>query len=142
MINKLKLLFLFILSFMFITTNVYAEELNEEQFSEEVEQQEDIIIENDNTTYKIVINDQAHLLTDEEIEKLKDEMTKLTKYGHIAFITIDNNYLSTDQYAREKYHSLFGIESGSLFLIDMSNRYIYIFSFNNIHFYFFFIIYP
>ena len=86
-----------------------------------------ITMENDNG-YKLVIEDDASLLSDEEINKLTDEMYSLTEYGNIAFKSISNNYTSTDSYARNYYHELFSNQSGTLFLIDMYRRNIYIFS--------------
>lgn len=78
--------------------------------------------------YSMVIEDDANLLTAEEIEKLKDKMQPLTKYGHIAFKSISNNSMSAPTYASQYYHNKFGTASGTLFLIDMYNRKIYIFS--------------
>ena len=84
--------------------------------------------ENENTHYFAVIEDDANLLTDSQINNLQDEIAKLTEYGNIIFKTINNNNTSTENYAREYYHKNFGTSSGTLFLIDMQNRYLYIFS--------------
>lgn len=84
--------------------------------------------ENSYTNYKVVVEDDANLLTNSEINKLKDEMTKLTEYGNIVFKSINYNNTSTENYARNYYHENFGASSGTLFLIDMHNRIIYIFS--------------
>ena len=81
--------------------------------------------------FKLIIEDEANLLTKEEIEKLHDKMTALTEYGHIAFRTIPiggNTYGTTKAYADAYYHEKFGTESGSVFIIDMDKRMIYIFS--------------
>lgn len=78
--------------------------------------------------YTIVIEDDADLLSAEEEIKLKDKMKSLTKYGHIAFKSISDSGISTEQYARNYYYGNFRNESGTLFLIDMYNRKIYIFS--------------
>ena len=132
MIKKITKFLLVIFSFFFLVNNVYAEEyIDEYGIENEEEQVESILIENENTSYQLLIRDEANLLTSDEIEKLRDDMTPLTEYGHIAFITINENYTSTADYARSKYHELFGTDSGSLFLIDMDNRYIYIFSDGN-----------
>lgn len=85
-------------------------------------------IEETKNDYKIVIEDDANLLTNEEVENLKEKMKSLTKYGNIAFKSILTNSTSAPNYAREYYHNKFGIQSGTLFLIDMDNRKIYIFS--------------
>lgn len=83
---------------------------------------------NTETGYKAVIEDDANLLKDYEINNLYDEMSKLTKYGNIIFKSIESNYDTTDSYARDYYHDNYGTRSGTLFLIDMNNREIYIFS--------------
>ncbi len=111
--NKVKYLLLILFVFL-ISSNVYAEDINNK--------------DNENR-YKIVIEDDADLFTDEEEIKLKDIMVPLTEYGHIAVKTInDNSYGSASSYASNYYHNNFGSESGSLFLIDMVTRKIYIFS--------------
>jgi len=55
-------------------------------------------------------------------------MKPLTKFGHIAFVSTDNNYNSVETFSDNYYHTNFGTESGTIFVIDMSNRKIYIFS--------------
>lgn len=75
---------------------------------------------------KVVIEDEADLLTGYEETVLAEEMTKLTEYGNVAFITLSTNYKTTDAYAALAYERLFGTESGVLFLIDMDRREIYI----------------
>ena len=99
------LLLLFIFPFMML--NVHAEEV---------------------FTYKVLIEDDADLLTDEEEEKLSKSMKRLTEFGNIAFKSIDSNDTSTANFASSYYHSNFGTSSGTLFVIDMANRQIYIFS--------------
>lgn len=86
---------------------------------------------NSNTTYKVVIDDSADLLSYEEEEKLADKMKELTEYGNIIFKSISYNPTATSNYASNYYHTNFGTTSGTLFLIDMDNRMIYIFSDGN-----------
>ena len=81
--------------------------------------------------FKLIIEDEANLLTSEEINKLQDKMASLTEWGNVAFKTIPvggNNYGSTSAFADAYYHEKFGTESGSVFIIDMDKRMIYIFS--------------
>lgn len=81
------------------------------------------------TNYKLIIEDDANLLNENEINKLQEKMQPLTKYGNIIFKTTnENKYFSTSNYASNYYHNNYGKESGTLFLIDMDNRIIYIFS--------------
>lgn len=83
---------------------------------------------NNNTNYKVVIEDDAELLTAEEINQLQEDMIPLTEFGHIAFKTISENVYSAAGFAEDYYYDKFGTSSGTLFLIDMDNRMIYIFS--------------
>ncbi|MBQ1357632.1 MAG: TPM domain-containing protein [Oscillospiraceae bacterium] len=76
----------------------------------------------------IVIRDDADLLTDEEEQSLYERMIPVTKYGGAAFYTSDYVPGSTSDYARDRYRENFGKKSGTIFVIDMDNRYIYIFS--------------
>ena len=76
----------------------------------------------------IVIRDNADLLTEEEEQKLYSHMLPITQYGGAAFFTNNDYVKSTEDYARSRYRELFGKKSGTIFVIDMYNRYIYIFS--------------
>ena len=88
---------------------------------------------NSTTNYKAIIEDKANLLDDSEREKLLSEMEKITTYGNAAFHTVDANNSTTDSYAAGYYHNKFNKDSGSLFLIDMDNRQVYIFSDGDIY---------
>lgn len=83
---------------------------------------------NDNTHYTASIEDKAVLLSREEKDKLFEEMKPLTKYGHIAFVSTNTNYNSVESFSDSYYHEHFNTDSGTIFVIDMSNRKIYIFS--------------
>lgn len=50
----------------------------------------------------------------------------ITNHGNVAFVSVDYNYDSTEDYANEVYSDLFDEDDGTLFLIDMDNRMIYI----------------
>lgn len=76
----------------------------------------------------IVIEDDADLLSDEEELRLRDDMRPVTEYGAAAFISAYvPSGMGTSEYAQQEYHSLFGTDSGILFLIDMENRNIWIY---------------
>lgn len=79
--------------------------------------------------YNTIIEDDADLLTNNEEEKLYEIMNESIEYGNIVFKTISYNSSSAESYARNYYHSLYGTESGTIFLIDMDNRDLYIFSY-------------
>jgi len=108
--NKIICLSLFLLLIIPISTN--AEEL----------------YKNNETGYSVIIEDDANLLTNQEEENLLNEIKKITEYGNTMFKTIDENTTSTSNFARQIYRQKFEKNSGTLFLIDMYNRQIYIFS--------------
>ena len=83
---------------------------------------------NTETGYRAVVEDDAFLLTEEEAGKLILVMQEITAYGNAAFKTIDENFTDAESYARDYYQSRFGTDSGTLFLIDMDNRNIWIHS--------------
>ena len=85
---------------------------------------------NPKTNFRVVIEDNADLLTNEEEEKLKDTMIGITEYGHVGFVTInENEYHSESTYARNYSHTEFGsYVSSTVFLIDMDTRHIYLFN--------------
>lgn len=87
-----------------------------------------ILWENQETGYHVLVYDDAQLLTSEEEELLAEEMRGITSYGNAAFKTISYNSYSAASYARDFYHDTFGQSSGTLFLIDMDNRELYLFS--------------
>lgn len=86
------------------------------------------VYSNPDTGYRVVLEDDAGLLTEEEREELAAVMAKITAYGNVAFKTIDQNFDSTRTFAGEYYGDEFGRDSGTLFLIDMDNRNIWIHS--------------
>ena len=83
---------------------------------------------NAQTSYKVVLEDDALLLDDAQAKDLAALMQEITSYGNVAFKTIDDNSQSTESYARQYYQEQFGTASGTLFLIDMDNRNLWIHS--------------
>ena len=83
---------------------------------------------NTETGYRAVMEDDAFLLSEEEERQLFVLLQEITAYGNAAFKTIDNNFTDTERYARNYYQIQFGTDSGTLFLIDMDNRNIWIHS--------------
>lgn len=76
----------------------------------------------------MVIEDKAGLLKSGQEEMLKEHMKPITEYGGVAFVTCDYNSQSAAKFAEKKFREYFGKSSGTVFLIDMDNRKIYIFS--------------
>lgn len=87
-----------------------------------------IVWENPETGYKVLLEDDAQLLSPEDRAQLATEMQQITAYGNVAFKSISYNSYSASYYAGDFYYDTFGQSSGTLFLIDMDNREIYIFS--------------
>ena len=149
--NKKFKLFLIVIILFTITVNVnaldpnnYVTGNNEQPTTEQQEDNKiDVVDKNELEAHKIkeekngnkiVIEDEAELLTPEQIKSLKEKMEPITEYGNVAFKTINNNNTSTEYYAQEYFYSLFNDgEDAVLFLIDMDNRIIYMYSDGDIH---------
>ena len=101
--------------------DIYDDESTYED--EELESAYEVVDETD-LSYQIIIEDGADLLTDEEEEKLRNDMIPLTEYGNIVFLSTNYNSQSQHDYAHDYYYPRFGEQSGSLLLVDMQNRYI------------------
>ena len=82
---------------------------------------------NKETNYSVVMDDRENLLSDEEETNLLSYMTSLTKYGNAAFVSIKCDSM-TSSCANSYYHEVFKQNSGTIFMIDMNHRIIYIFS--------------
>ena len=74
--------------------------------------------------YRVVIDDEADLLTEAEEEVLRSVMEKVLPYGNAAFVSVDQNPTTTERLAESKFMEFFGDVSGALLIIDMDNRYI------------------
>lgn len=83
---------------------------------------------NTDTGYRVIIEDDAGLLSSDEITKLAETMKDITAYGNVAFKTLDSNTATTEVYARNYLKKQFGTESSTVFLIDMDNRNLWIYS--------------
>ncbi len=83
---------------------------------------------NPNTGYQVFIQDDADLMNEGEETSLLTDMQSLTGYGGVAFVSADVSGQSSADFARQECYKYFSAESGTVFLIDMGNRNIYIFS--------------
>lgn len=77
---------------------------------------------------KAIVEDNAGLFTEEQREQLLAQISELLPYGNMGIATSEESNSDAAAYARQKYIELFGETSGTLFLIDMYNRRIQIFS--------------
>lgn len=84
--------------------------------------------QNQDTGYCAKVEDTADLFSEEEEADLIDVMKGITAYGNAAFKSVSSNRNSTEEYARAYYRENFGTDSGTLFLIDMDNRMLWIHS--------------
>ena len=82
---------------------------------------------NPQTGYEVFLTDAADLLSDAQEAQLMEYMTPITQYGNCAFDSASVRGDSSYGYARENYTEYFK-ESGTLFLIDMGNREIHLYS--------------
>lgn len=79
--------------------------------------------------YQIYLDDWANLLNETEEEKLLDIMEPIAEYGNVAFVSILQNPMdSTERYAEQYYYDHFSFDSGTVFIVDMDERYLWIYS--------------
>ena len=81
---------------------------------------------NNQTSYVAVIEDDAGLIQD--MNSVMEAMLPITEYGNVMLKTLDENDSSAAGFAERYLHSSFGTSSSVIFLIDMDNRKIYIYS--------------
>lgn len=74
--------------------------------------------------YKIIIEDDANLLTAQETESLRTYMNTLTEFGNVIFKTTNKSIGSKSslKYIQDYYYSILKNEKGVAFYIDMNNR--------------------
>lgn len=91
--------------------------------------------QNNSTTYnyRIVIQDDANLLTEEEETSLTEIMKQSAVFGNVMFLTVDYNpYSSTDSLSAYTYEKTFGYSNGVIFTIDMDTRNLWICGFDDL----------
>lgn len=98
-----------------------------------LERPEGIVYTDETTGYKLEIHDDASLLEDTQLHALVKDMKGLVKYGSVGFFTTNIEYRSTSALAHDLYDKYLwkqssAEESGTIFLIDMEQRNIYIYS--------------
>lgn len=86
------------------------------------------VFRNEETGYRVILEDDAELLTEEEENHLISIMKDITGYGNVALKTILDNDTTTEQFISNYYREQFGSDSGTVFLIDMDERNIQIHS--------------
>ena len=92
-----------------------------------------VIYTNPETGYRAEIRDNMNLLTDSERAQLLESMIPITEYGHIGFCSIKQSTSNALEQAREIRKNMFGMDSGSVFVINMNVRQINIQSYGRIY---------
>ena len=83
---------------------------------------------NPDTGYEAVIEDDAALMAENDYEALLGPMKQIALYGNVMLKTIETNNMSTEAYIRALYNERFKSDSGTILVIDMDNRNIWIHS--------------
>ena len=93
----------------------------------------DVKYTNSENNHKVVLIDEADLLTPDEEAKLVEDMKPITDYGNIAFWTTTEDAYNEIEQARIKRKELFDFESGCVFVINMNIRKLTIQSYGKIN---------
>lgn len=132
--RKNVLSFLYILVLLFILGYGFPSIIYATEDTTITETNEAGTLQNTETGYQILLEDNADLLSPLEEQKLIKTMEPITAYGNVAFVSITfNTEYSTKSYAEHYYQEHFGYNSGILFLIDMDLRYLWIYSYGDIY---------
>ena len=75
---------------------------------------------NEDTGYRLVLDDEADFLDDSQETALKKEMSEITEYCNVAFVTTTwHTKSSTKAFAADYFDDVFGPhENGTIFVID------------------------
>ena len=86
------------------------------------------------TGYTAYILDYADLLSPSEEEDVLESMKELCYYGNVAFCSVSENEMQPSAMASQMYVNVFGSNkmSGSLFLVDMEHRELYLHNAGNV----------
>ncbi len=84
---------------------------------------------NPETGYVAMVCDEAGLLKSSEKAALLEEMKSITEQGNVVFYSTNNNpYYNTDKLAKEYCRENFNYASTTIFVVDMEERYLWIYS--------------
>lgn len=95
----------------------------------------DVDKKNPDTGYRVVIYDGAGLLSSKEIKELGTDMSSISDFANVAFVTTDENpYGDIMDYSDAIFDEMFGNHAnGIMLIIDMDEREISIYSDGDIH---------
>ncbi len=114
----MKKILTFIFFALFIYTHSFAYDINDSSYH----------ITNSDSGFDVVINDEAGIISDDEELALSNDMYPLSYYGNVVFLSTNRKGNGQHQIAHDYYYDLFNTESGTLLLIDMYERIVYIYS--------------
>ena len=87
-----------------------------------VSDKEAVRYQNSETGYRVMIIDDADLISDIEEAMLADSMKPITEYGHIVFWTTEEKASDAEIQARDKRYAYFGRDSAGILSINMAKR--------------------
>ena len=87
-----------------------------------------VFADEDDKKGEVKILDYAGLLSESEEKALREQLSELTGYGNMGIYTNEDSNSDAAALARAKYIDMFGETDGTLFLVDMYNRRLQIFS--------------
>ena len=82
---------------------------------------------------RVYISDTAGILSDEEENRIREVMKDVSRYGNVVLICAYTGVSDSEGYAYDYYTSLCGIEPGVVLIIDMTNRLIYMHTFDSVN---------
>ena len=88
---------------------------------------------NPETGFDAIIIDDANLLQPDQYDKLLEDMKPITEYGNAVFYSTSEYQGPVTSVSESKYQSTCGLESGTLFIIDMNQREMYIYSMDDVY---------
>ena len=129
--NTLKVLFILaviLLGIMMVPVTAFA-------YNPLDEDDPDFDKKNPDTGYRVIIYDGADLLSKDEMKQLAQDMAGITQWGHVAFVSTDeNNYGDIMRYSEEMFYTIFhDDDSATMLIIDMDEREISIYSDGYLH---------
>lgn len=83
---------------------------------------------NAETGYQACIVDDADLMSRSEEDGLLSVMAEMTAFGNAYCYTTDDSMSDPYNYAGDRYEEMFGMEPGSIFVIAMGNRQLYLYN--------------
>lgn len=122
-LNKLNYFFIIVFSIIIMGGSVISV------------QAEVTTVKNEDTGYRLILDDEADFLDDAQESALKEKMSEITEYCNVALVTTTwHTESSTKNFAANYFDDAFGPhKSGTIFVIDRDLNEIYLYSDGNAH---------